>query len=65
MILILKLSTRAMSEECFRTLYEESYGSVIYDTRTGVQYWRSEGYSNWGTLTVLVDEEGKPLIYNE
>lgn len=59
------IKAKAMGEECFKTLYKESYGSVIYDTRTGVEYWRSEGVYNWGSLTLLVDEEGKPLIYNE
>ena len=65
MVLILEIKPKAMNEECFKTLYKESYGSVIYDTRTGVEYWRSEGVYNWGSLTLLVDEEGKPLVYNE
>lgn len=39
-------------------------GSVLVDTRTGVQYWRSKGAYNGGTLTLLVDREGKPLIYD-
>ncbi len=59
------IKARAMHESCFETLYEEDYGSVVYDIRTGVQYWRSEGKDNFGTLTLLVDEKGKPLIYNE
>lgn len=55
----------AMNEECFKTLYKEDYGRVIYDTRTGVQYWMSTGVYNTGSLTLLVDENGKPFLYNE
>lgn len=46
----------------FRTISNEINGEIVYDTRTGVEYWRSEGYSN--VLTVLVDADGKPLIYD-
>jgi hypothetical protein len=46
----------------FRTISDEINGRVIYDTRTGVEYWQCDGYSN--VLTVLVDEEGNPLIYD-
>lgn len=38
-------------------------GDIVYDSRTGVQYWRSGGSYNSGTLTVLLDADGKPLIY--
>ena len=55
----------AMNEKCFKTLYEEDCGRVVYDTRTGVQYWMSLGTYNCGNLTLLVDENGKPLLYNE
>lgn len=53
----------AMSEECFKTLFKEDYGKVVYDTRTGVEYWMSVSGYNCGNLTLLVDENGKPLIY--
>lgn len=46
----------------FKTISSETYGRVVYDKRTGVEYWISYGYSN--VLTVLVDEDGKPLIYD-
>lgn len=46
----------------FRTISDEINGRVIYDTRTGVEYWMCGGYSN--VLTVLVDADGKPLIYD-
>ena len=40
-------------------------GSEIWvDTQTGVQYlYHSSGYS--GGMTVLVDAEGKPLLYRK
>lgn len=47
----------------FKTLSNEGNGAIIYDTRTGVEYWMSYGYSN--VLSVLVDPDGKPLIYKE
>lgn len=55
--------SRAMSEACFKTLYNEKYGDVVYDIRTGVEYWRSDAIYNCGSLTLLVDENGRPLIY--
>lgn len=49
----------------FIRISEEYGGAIVYDSRTGVQYWRSEGAYNLGTLTMLVDTDGKPLIYKE
>lgn len=36
---------------------------IAYDTETGIEYAVSNGVYNHGTLTVLVDADGKPLIY--
>jgi hypothetical protein len=47
----------------FVRISRESGGDIVYDSRTGVQYWRSDGSYNYGTLTVLIDADGKPLIY--
>lgn len=49
----------------FIRISSEYGGDIIYDSRTGVQYWRSSGAYNTGTLTLLVDVDGKPLIYKE
>lgn len=56
----------------FKTLSIERYGNsidqcgrIVYDTRTGVEYWLSDGTYNSGSLTLLVDKDGKPLIYTE
>ena len=37
---------------------------VVADKETGVMYAVSNGGYNMGTFTLLVDEEGKPLIWN-
>ena len=47
----------------FIRISSEYYGDIIYDSRTGVQYWRSSGAYNSGSLTVLLDTDGNPLIY--
>ena len=49
----------------FKTLSVESFGSIVYDTRTGVEYWVSRGAYNSGSLTLLIDKDGRPLIYTE
>lgn len=36
---------------------------VFYDRTTGVEYAVSNGAYNYGTVTLLVDADGKPLIY--
>ena len=36
---------------------------VFYDKTTGVEYAVSCGTYNGGTVTLLVDADGKPLIY--
>ena len=36
---------------------------VFYDRTTGVEYAVSCGAYNWGAVTLLVDADGKPLIY--
>ena len=47
----------------FVTISNERYGMIVYDSRTKVQYWISTPAYNYGNLTLLVDSEGKPLIY--
>lgn len=36
---------------------------IAYDTETGIEYAVSNGEYNKGTLSVLVDADGNPLIY--
>ena len=47
----------------FIPVSDEHYGMIVYDSMTGIEYWMSTSAYNQGTLTLLVDSEGKPLIY--
>lgn len=47
----------------FKAISSERDGKIVYDTRTGVKYWMS--YGAYNVLTVLVDADGKPLIYDK
>lgn len=47
----------------FFSIEEYAYGRVVVDGQTGVMYWMSVGPQNRGTLTLLVDEAGKPRIF--
>lgn len=47
----------------FKFIQRDPYCDVIVDTETGVEYAFSTGAYNYGSMTVLVDETGKPLIW--
>lgn len=53
------------SEKRFKVLDGEIFDNfyIAYDTETGIEYSVSNGLYNHGTLTILVDADGKPLIY--
>lgn len=51
--------------ERFVQIYRGDEFKIVYDTGTKVQYSVSRGSYNHGTLTLLVDAEGKPLLYEE
>lgn len=53
------------SEKRFKVLDGETFNNfyIAYDTETGIEYSVSNGVYNHGTLTILVDADGKPLIY--
>ena len=58
----------AKKEQRFIKVMEDSgfisSSEVLVDTQTGVQYlYHASGYS--GGMTVLVDAEGKPLLYRK
>lgn len=57
-------TTNVSEENYMVTISHEYLGDIVYDKRTGVEYWRSYGAYNSGSLTLLVDKDGKPLIYN-
>lgn len=47
----------------FVTISDSYCFKIVYDTRTKVEYAISTGSYNYGTVTLLVDAEGKPLLY--
>ena len=53
------------SEKRFKVLDGEIFDNfyIAYDTETGIEYTVTNGLYNHGTLTILVDADGKPLIY--
>lgn len=38
---------------------------IVYHKETKVMYAVSDGYTNRGTFTLLVDKNGKPMLYKE
>ena len=52
-----------MKEKRFKIVYSQGIMDIILDRETGVQYLRSSGFS--GGMTVLVDSDGKPVIWEE
>ncbi len=53
----------AVNESRFITIAEGPHFRVVYDTQTKVEYVISRGSYNQGTFTLLVDKDGKPLLY--
>ncbi len=60
-----KMEKRKVDDRFFKLYTQGMGGTQIWvDMETKVQYlWHSEGYA--GGLTLLVDAEGKPLLYKE
>lgn len=52
-------------EERFIKIYEYDCFFIVYDTKTKVEYAVSNGPYNRGKFTLLVDSNGKPLLYEE
>ena len=70
LILVIMLTSCSLSMEAnahnadrFVLIQSTSYCDVVVDTETGVEYAVSTDKYNWGNMTVLVDENGKPLIW--
>ncbi len=60
------MSTWEVDKERFEVVYKQSTLMreirIVVDRETGVQYMQTQnGYS--GGVTVLVDQDGKPLLY--
>lgn len=64
-LIILSGCTVSMGETEKRFVFVSDEGNfdVYYDKITKVMYAVSDGYYNYGTVTLLVDQEGQPLLY--
>lgn len=40
-------------------------GEIVYDKQTRVMYWVSNGSYNYGTLTMLVNADGTPRLWED
>ena len=49
----------------FKKYCDEDGGMVVVDTETNVMYWLSTAAYNYGTLTLLVNKDGTPKLYQE
>lgn len=47
----------------FMVVSDEISGRVMVDKATGVMYWASDNSYNRGTLTLLVNADGTPRIW--
>lgn len=61
----------ARDEEMFVVVQENREYDIVYDKETKVMYIYSKGsngygtmYNNRGMFTLLVDEDGKPKLWN-
>ena len=59
------LDAEAKEQSRFIQIDKNRWFIVVYDITTKVQYAVSNGIYNEGTITCLVDAEGKPLLYND
>lgn len=51
-------------DDCpFVTIYENYSYEIVYHKDTKVMYAVSDGPKNRGSFTVLVDKDGKPMLY--
>lgn len=49
----------------FMICEEYPSGDVLVDRNAGVMYWISASAYNYGTLTLLVNADGSPKIWND
>lgn len=49
----------------FIKISNEGSFAIYYDSKTKVQYAVSMSSYNYGNVTLLVDKDGKPLLYEE
>ena len=58
-----EIAIESAQNKMFMQVSRENNGSVIVDKATGVMYWMSDVSYNYGTLTLLVNPDGTPRIW--
>ena len=58
-----KIAEAQLDNRMFMVVSEESDGQVLVDKSTGVMYWVSYNTYNYGNLTLLVNPDGTPRIW--
>ena len=53
----------ATSDYYFISIKSYNGGNVVYDKNTHVMYWFSNSKGNYGTVTLLVEPDGKPMVW--
>lgn len=53
------------NEDRFIIIDRCTHTDIVYDKQTKVEYAISNGPDNRGIFTLLVDQDGKPLLYKE
>lgn len=58
-----EIADERISDRMFMKVSVENSGRVIVDKETNVMYWMAYGAYNYGTLTLLVNPNGTPRIW--
>ena len=58
-----QIADAEVDNRMFMVVSNESSGRVLVDKATGVMYWASDNIYNRGTLTLLVNADGTPRIW--
>lgn len=58
-----KANPEPINQSRFMEIEHTAAWRIVADRETGVMYAVSRGVNNIGTFTLLVDTDGKPLIY--
>lgn len=58
-----QIADSEVDNRMFMVVSNEWYGQVLVDKATGVMYWMSWGSHNTGNLTLLINADGTPRIW--
>ena len=58
-----QIADAEVDNRMFMEVSDEISGRVMVDKATGVMYWASDNSYNRGTLTLLVNADGTPRIW--